>query len=369
MDSNPLLRLQSRGQSVWLDDIHRRMLADGTLGRLIETDGLAGLTSNPAMFAAAITQHPEYAQAVAQLLPRLQSSGELYEAIVVDDIARAADLFLAVYRRSSGADGFVSVEVSPRLAHESQATVAEGRRLWRRLERPNVMIKVPGTRAGLTAIRALVAEGVNVNVTLLFAPSRYEAVAEAYVSGLEQRVRSGAEIAGIGSVASFFVSRIDTLVDGLLDEHAGQGRGEARALRGRTAVACACRAYEIYQQMIESERWRALAARGARPQRLLWASTSTKDAHYSDVKYVEELVAADTVSTMPLATLHAFRDHGKSAPGLAAQRNDAVRVLRELAQLGIEIERIAEQLESDGVRKFVEPFDQLQHWLDDRRRQ
>jgi transaldolase len=368
MDNNPLLRLRSRGQSVWLDDIHRRMLSDGSLARLIEEDGLAGLTSNPAIFAAAITQHPEYQATVAQLLPRVANSTELYEAIVLDDIGRAADLFRPVYDRAGGRDGFVSLEVSPHLANDTQATIAEGRRLWGRLERPNVMIKVPGTQAGLGAISALIGAGVNVNVTLLFSPARYQAVAEAYMSGLELRARGGGPLASIASVASFFLSRIDTLVDRTLDEHAGQGRGEARALRGRAATACAARAYDVFQRSKDSERWRALAAQGARPQRLLWASTSTKDPHYSDVKYVEELISAETVNTMPLQTIEAYREHGKGGAGLEPHRADAGRVVRELAKLGIDLEQVAQQLETEGVRKFVEPFDQLQQWLDERRR-
>jgi len=367
MDPNPLLRLRERGQSIWLDDIHRRMLTDGTLARLIDADGVSGLTSNPAIFAAAILQHPEYAQAVAQLVKQVKSGAQLYETIVLEDIRRAAELFLGVHQRSARRDGYVSLEVSPHHAHDSHATIAEGQRLWRALERPNVMIKVPGTRAGLEAIAALIGDGINVNVTLLFSPARYRAVAEAYLAGLEQRVRAGEPVDAVDSVASFFVSRIDTLVDKLLDEHAGQGRGEARSLRGRTAVACASVAYAHYRALTESARWKALAQRGARPQRLLWASTSTKDPRYADVKYVEELLAPDTVNTLPRATLDAYRNHGKAGAGLAGLREDSARVLRELAQLGIDIERVAEQLESEGVAKFVEPFDELQRWLDQQR--
>ena len=368
MDSNPLLRLRSRGQSIWLDDIHRRMLTDGTLGRLIDGDGLAGLTSNPAIFAAAIMKHPEYTQAVAALLPRVANAMALYEAIVLEDITRAADLFRPTYDRSGGRDGFVSLEVSPHLAHDTQATITEGQRLWGRVERPNVMIKVPGTAEGLGAITALLAAGVNVNVTLLFSPTRYQAVAEAHLQGLEQRLARGGSLKSLASVASFFLSRIDTLVDRTLDEHAGQGRGEARALRGRAAIVCAARAYDNYQRAIDSARWRALAERGARPQRLLWASTSTKDARYSDVKYVEELIAPDTVNTLPLETLKAFRDHGKLGAGLEPHRAESGRVVRELGKLGIDLEQVAQQLEAEGVTKFVQPFDQLQQWLDAQRR-
>jgi transaldolase len=367
MDGNPLTRLRARGQSVWLDDVHRRMLRDGTLQRLIEVDGLTGLKSNPATLAAAIMNHPEYASVVAQLVPRVGSGAALYECVVLDDLGRAADLLQPVYARNEGADGFVSLEVSPHLADDAGATVAEGRRLWRRLERTNVMIKVPGTSAGLEALRSLIGEGVNVDATLLFSPARYRQVVDAYCCGLEDRVRSGAEIATVASVASFFVSRIDTLIDEVLDEHAGQGRGEARALRGRTAAAVAADAYGIFVRTLESERWRALARLGARTQRLLWASTSTKDPRYSDVKYVEELIAPDTVNSMPLGTLEAYRDHGKAGAGLAPQRGEVDRIMRELASLGIDLDAAAARLEAEGVRKLLEPFDQLQQWFDARR--
>jgi transaldolase len=368
MDGNPLLKLKARGQSIWLDDIQRRMLRDGTLARMIEADGLSGETSNPAIFANAIMKHPEYQSAVAELMPKAANSVELYEEIVIDDIRHAADVFRTTYQRAEGADGFVSLEVSPHLAYDTQKSISEGRRLWGRLERDNVMIKIPGTLAGLPAIRALIAEGVNVNVTLLFSPARYQQVADAFLSGLEQRVQRGGDIHNVASVASFFLSRIDTLVDKLLDEHAGQGRGEARALRGRTATALASQAYEEYREIVGSERWRDLARRGARPQRLLWASTSTKDPRYSDVKYVEDLIASETVNTMPLETLAAYRDHGKGGAGLAAYRSDTPRIIRELATLGIDVERVAQQLEDEGVRKFSEPFDQLQTWLQEQKR-
>ncbi len=366
MDGNPLLRLRARGQSVWLDDIHRRMLTDGTLVRMIEADGLSGLTSNPAIFANAIMTHAEYQSAVAELLPKVAHGIELYELIVIDDIRRAADLFQPVYRRAESSDGFVSLEVSPHLAHDTAGTVAEGRRLWRRLERDNVMIKVPGTPAGLAAVRSLIADGINVNVTLLFSPERYRQAADAYLSGLEQRAQRGGDIRNIASVASFFLSRIDSLVDRLLDEHAGQGRGEARALRGRAATALAAKAYDLYREVIASERWRDLVRRGAHPQRLLWASTSTKDPSYSDVKYVEDVIAAESVNTMPLETLSAYRDHGKGGAGLVAFREDATRVMRELSTLGIDLPKVMQQLEEEGVRKFAEPFDRLQRWLEER---
>ncbi len=364
MDGNPLLRLRARGQSVWLDDVHRRMLTDGTLARLIETDGLCGLTSHPALFARAIMTHAEYRPAVAELLPKVARGRELYEAIALDDIRRAADAFRPIYLGTEGGDGFVSLGVSPHLAHDAAGTVAEARRLWARLERDNAMIQVPGTTAAFPAVRGLIAEGVSVQVTLLFSPERYRQAAEAYLAGLEQRVQRGADVRGVASVAGFLVSRIDTLVDRLLDEHAGQGRGEARALRGRCATALAAKAYDLYREILESERWRALARRGARPQRLLWACTSTEDARYGDVKYVEELIAADTAITLPLETLAAYRDHGKAGAGLAPWREEAARVTRELRTLGIDLQSVVRQLEEEGARRLADPFDRLQRWLE-----
>jgi len=368
MDGNPILKLRARGESVWLDDIHRRMLADGTLARMIEADGLSGLTSSATIFAQAIIAHAEYRPAVAELLPRVASGVELYEAIVLDDVRRAADLFRPTHERTEGRDGFVCLELSPHLAYDAQESVAEGRRLWQRLERANAMIGVPGTRAGLAAARALIADGISVNVTLLFSTDRYREVAEAYRTGIEDRLARGAPIRGVASVASLFVSRIDSRVDRLLDEHAGQGRGEARALRGRTATAIATEMYDAYRSIYSTELWESLARRGAQPQRLLWASMSTKDARYSDVKYVEDLIAPQTVCTLPLETLSAYRDHGKTGPGLEPLRAQAPRVLRELAALGIDLAQIAVRLEEEGVRKFIEPFDQLQRWLDEARR-
>ncbi len=367
MDGNPLLQLRSQGQSVWLDDLHRRMLNDGTLARLIESDGVVGLTSNPAIFAAAMTTQEEYARAAADLLGQCRDGVELYETLALEDVVRTADLLKPVYDRSGGRDGFVSFEVSPHLAHDTAATVNEARRLWNRIARPNVMIKVPGTEAGVPAIQSLIAEGINVNITLLFSPTRYSAVAEAYMAGLEERLRQRQEVSRLASVASFFISRIDTLVDRSLDKLAGDGREDARELRGRIAAACACRAYDRYLNVVASDRWRALVKSGARSQRLLWASTSTKDPTYRDVRYVEELIAPDTVTTLPMATLVAYRDHGRIGSGLGAHCFDAGATIERLAALGIDIEEVARQLEAEGVRKFVEPFDQLQSWLELRR--
>jgi transaldolase len=364
---NPLLKLRALGQSVWQDDIGRAMLDDGALARLIEADGIAGVTSNPAIFAASINKEPQYQQAIAELLPKEASNIALYETLTIDDLRRAADLFRKLYDSTSGGDGFVSMEVSPHLAFDTAGTNAEAKRLWGRLERPNAMIKIPGTEAGLPAIRDTIAAGINVNVTLLFSPERYRAVANAYFDGLDARLAAGKPIDKLASVASFFLSRIDTLVDKQLDELAAKGNADAKRLRGQAAIASACRAYAIYEELMASPRWKALASRGARPQRLLWASTSAKDPTYSPVKYVEEIIAPETVNTMPRETINAYRTMGKPEPRLKAQIPQAARIFTGLKGLGIDMTVVAEQLEQEGVKKFIEPFDKLQASLEQRR--
>jgi len=367
MTDNPLLKLHQLGQSVWQDDIGRTMLDDGTLARLIEADGIAGVTSNPAIFAASISKEPQYQRAIAELLPREASNLALYETLTIEDLRRAADLFRRTYDSTGGGDGYVSMEVSPHLAYDTAGTSAEAKRLWGRLERPNAMIKIPGTQAGLVSIRDTIAAGINVNVTLLFAPERYREVALAYFDGLEARLAAGQPIDRVASVASFFLSRIDTLVDRQLDDLAAQGKAGARELRGKSAIASACRAYGIYQELSASPRWLALAAKGARPQRLLWASTSTKDPTYSPVKYVEELIAPQTVNTMPGETIKAYRTMGKPAPRLVPQIPAAAGIFEGLRALGIDMAAAAEQLEREGVKKFIEPFDKLQASIEERR--
>jgi transaldolase len=364
---NPLLKLRKLGQSVWLDDIGRAMLDDGSLARLVEDDGIAGVTSNPAIFAAAINKDPQYQRAIAELLPKEASNIALYETLTIEDLRRAADLFRKLYDSTHGGDGFVSMEVSPHLAYDTAATNAEARRLWSRLERTNAMIKIPGTEPGLAAIRDTIAAGINVNVTLLFSPDRYRAVANAYFDGLEARLAAGKPIDNIASVASFFLSRIDTLVDKQIDELAKAGKSEARKLRGTAAIASACRAYAIYEELIGSARWKALEGRGARRQRLLWASTSTKDPTYSPTKYVEEIIAPDTVNTMPGETIKAYRSTGKPEPRLQAQIPGATQIFTNLQGLGINMSAVADQLEREGVKKFIEPFDKLQASIEERR--
>lgn len=363
---NPLLDLKELGQRVWLDHIDRALIASGDLARLIARDGLAGLTSNPTIFEKAIGQGHQYDDAIrARVTERLDVKA-LYEALAVEDVQAAADAFAPVYGESRGLDGYVSLEVSPHLADDTEATIHEAKRLWAALERPNVMIKVPGTRAGLGAIRALIAEGVNVNVTLLFGAERYAEVVDAFMAGLETRAAAGAPIDQIASVASLFVSRIDTLVDRRLD---AIGSPAAGTLRGRAAIATAKLAYQYYKEWTEIERWQRLADLGARPQRLLWASTSTKDPAYSDIKYVEALIAPDTVNTMPPGTLKAYRERGRPALRLEDDPERAVAVLAGLRELGIDADEVSAQLEREGITKFTEPFDRMLGALGERARE
>jgi transaldolase len=365
---NPLRELRKLGQSVWLDDISRGMLQDGSLARLIRDDGVAGLTSNPAIFAHSMMTDAKYAQPIAQLLPTVPSAMALYEELAIGDLRDAASLLRPLYESTSAGDGFVSMEVSPHLADDSAGSLKEGHRLWQRLNLPNALIKIPGTAAGLPVIRDLIAAGVNVNVTLLFSPERYRAVVRAYMDGLSRRASAGQPLATVASVASFFLSRIDTAVDKILDGLAGRGQPAARALRGKAAIASACRAYEIYEETIATQEWQALAARGALAQRLLWASTSTKDPSYSPIKYVEELVVPSTVNTMPLETLNTYRRLGRPELRLERHIAEASDVREGLERLDVDLEAVAGQLEREGVAKFIEPFDKLQQWLEDKRR-
>lgn len=363
---NRLRHLEALGQSLWLDYIGRALLVGGELEHLIRDDGISGVTSNPAIFEKVIAQHAEYDAAIALLARRGFGAQDIYEALAVEDVCQAADLLRGMYdtscgRECCGRDGYVSLEVSPHLAYDTAATVAEAKRLWSRVERPNLMIKVPATRAGLPAIRQLIAAGINVNVTLLFGVARYREVADSYLAGLEDRLANGGALDHVASVASFFLSRIDTLVDSFLDR---DGRAQAQelrggALRGRAAIACARLAYREYQELVRSARWQALAARGARPQRLLWASTSTKDPAYDDVKYVEALIGPDTVNTLPPETLAAYRDHGNPALRLEVQMKAARALPGQLAALGIDLDMVSDKLERQGVQKFIEPYERL----------
>jgi transaldolase len=370
MRENPLQRLEQLGQSVWLDFLSRAMLVSGELVSLIQEDGITGVTSNPSTFEKAIAESSDYDAAISELARQGLSAAEIYETMVVDDIRMTADLLRPVYDRVNGRDGFVSLEVSPLLARDTAGTVAEARRLWGRVDRPNIFIKVPGTKEGLGAIRQLISEGINVNVTLLFGLPRYRAVAEAYLDGLSERAAHGLPLDRVFSVASFFLSRIDVLVDPMLAKLAqGEGRTAqmAASLKGEAATACAKIARKIYREVIAEDRFLALSARGAHPQRVLWASTGTKDPSYSDVKYIEPLIGAETINTMPLETIAAYRDHGRPAARLEQGVQEAQQVLDRLAELGISIDAVTQQLEDEGVEKFSRPFGSLMHHLEEKR--
>jgi transaldolase len=367
-ERTPLQRLTELGQSVWMDSIQRRTIASGALARYITVDGLRGVTTNPAIFEKAIAGSSDYDDALAALARQGKTAVEILDALTLQDVRAAADVFRPVFDQLGGRDGFVSIEVSPLLAHDTDATIAEGRRLWAAVARPNVMIKVPATLSGLPAIRQLVADGLNVNVTLLFGLQRHEAVMNAFVEGLASAAAAGGSPA-LPSVASFFLSRIDTLVDRRLDEiaRAGGERGRAAAmLRGQTAIACARIAYQNWKRYFASERFAELARVGARRQRLLWASTGTKDPAYSDVKYVDALIGADTVNTMPLETFDAYREHGDPAPRLENDLDAAREVLARLGELGIDLDAVTAELERDGVQKFVQAHERLLVTLTDR---
>jgi transaldolase/glucose-6-phosphate isomerase len=367
MQENPLIKLQSYGQSIWLDFIRRSMLVSGELERLIKEDGLRGMTSNPSIFEKAIAGSSDYDDAIRALALEGRSAHTIYQSLAVQDVQHAADIFRPVYEETNGRDGFVSLEVSPHLANDTVDTIAEAKRLWSAVDRPNIMIKVPGTERGLPAIRQLIAEGVNVNVTLLFSLVRYREVAEAFVAGLEMRAAQGMPLQPLTSVASFFLSRIDVLVDPMLEKiikAEGPSAELAQRLHGQVAIASARVAYQLFQDTFGSERFRKLAMQGARPQRLLWASTSTKNPAYSDVKYVEALIGPQTVNTVPLETLDAYRDHGDPAPRLVEDGRHALKVLQDLPELGINLDEVTQQLEGEGVQKFVKPYDRLMDTLE-----
>ncbi len=369
MAGNPLNRAHELGQSIWLDYIRRDMLRDGTLRNLIQNDSLSGMTSNPKIFDAAISKSDIYSDDLKALARDGLSPQEIYEELAISDVQDAADQFRHVYDKTRGADGYVSLEVRPELARDTEGTIDEARRLWKRVRRPNVFIKVPGTAEGVPAIRRLIAEGININVTLLFGLPRYREVAEAYVSGIEERLSQGRNVSQIASVASFFLSRIDVLVDPklekLMNEESERSR-RARRSHGQVAVSSARIAYQMYQAIFEDEKFRSLSERGARPQRLLWASTSTKNPSYSDVKYVDALIGRDTINTMPLETLENYRDHGEPEARIGNGLDDAHDVLGGLGELGIDIDSVTDQLVDEGIDKFVKPFNDLLETISDR---
>jgi transaldolase / glucose-6-phosphate isomerase len=363
MMPNRLHALEAEGQAVWLDFLDRSFLAQGGFARLIEQDGVTGVTSNPSIFEKAIGHGNEYDEDIAALVREGEPSlTQIYEHLAITDIKAAADALRPVYDRLNGADGFASIEVSPFLANSTEGTIDEARRLWAAVDRPNLMVKVPGTREGVPAVRELTSSGVNVNITLLFAIDMYEAVAEAFIAGLEERIARGDDVSRISSVASFFVSRIDTRIDAAIDARVKAGDAEAErltALRGKVAIANAKLAYQYYLDLIASDRWQALAAKGARPQRLLWASTGTKDPVYSDVLYVETLIGPDTINTMPPKTIEAFLDHGAASLSLTADIEGERRVLSEADRLGLDLAGVTAALVVEGVDKFSDAADAL----------
>ena len=363
--ANPLKALARFGQSVWLDYIRRSLLTSGELARLIEEDGLCGMTSNPAIFEKAIAGSADYSEALGQFATRGNLDAKfVYEQLAIRDIQDAADALRGVYDRTRRRDGYVSLEVSPYLAHKTGETIEEARRLWKAVGRENVMIKVPGTPEGIPAVRELIGSGVNVNVTLLFALDVYAQVAEAFISGLEDYATRGSDVSRVASVASFFVSRIDTLVDAELSAHLQSAQNPDEgvslgSLQGKAAIASARLAYQKYREIFSAPRWQALARRGAQTQRLLWASTSTKNPAYRDVLYVEELIGPDTVNTIPPATLDAFRDHGVPRASLEENLEAARRTLENLARAGISLKAVTDQLTAEGVKLFADAFDKL----------
>jgi transaldolase / glucose-6-phosphate isomerase len=359
---NKLRSLNEYGQVVWLDFMSRRFIADGSLKRLIDEDGLAGATSNPSIFEKAIVGSRDYD---AELIAAGdQANRALFERIAVEDIRNAADVLRPVYDATGHRDGYISIEVSPDLAMDTDATVEEARRLWRSIGRDNLMIKVPATTPGLAAIRRLTGDGINVNITLLFSQKVYEGVVEAYLGGLEDLVARGGEPGRVASVASFFVSRIDTAVDKLIEARLGRTTDAAERLaltgiRGKVAIANAKLAYQRYKRLFAGPRWEALRAKGAQTQRLLWASTGTKNPEYSDVLYVEELIGPDTINTMPPATMDAFRDHGKPRASLEEDLPGARQVMATLDRLGISIDAVTAKVLEDGVQIFADAMDKV----------
>jgi len=367
MENNPLKKVEALGQAVWLDYIRRDLMTGGGLRRLIQEDGLRGMTSNPAIFEKAIAESHVYDDEIRAMALEGKGSKTIYESLTRRDVQAAADEFRPLYDRTGGKDGYVSLEFAPHLAHDTKGTVEEARRLWGALARPNVFIKVPATAEGLPAVTRLTAEGINVNITLLFGLPRYRQAAQAYISGLEARTADGKPVNHLTSVASFFLSRIDTMVDPLLEKIIAQGgdkAGLARQELGRVAVASARMAYPIYKELFYGQRFKKLAENGARAQRLLWASTGAKNPDYSDVKYIEELIGPETVNTVPLETLDAYRAHGRPEARLEQDVPEARRALERLPELGISIDAITQRLEDEGVEKFNKPFDKLMKTLE-----
>ncbi len=362
MSQNPLIELQALGQSIWIDFISREMISSGELRRLIEEDGVSGVTSNPSIFEKAIAGGDDYDESIRGISSKGAGSEEIFQTLAIEDIQSVADLLRPTYDRTEGRDGFVSLEVSPTLAHDTTGTVAEARELWARVNRPNALIKVPATLEGIPAIRELTGEGINVNITLLFGLPRYREVADAYIGGLEILADKKKPLNRVASVASFFLSRIDTLIDPVLEKIMKTDNPKAdiaARLHGQIAIASAKVAYEMYKEIFGSDRFLGLANSGARTQKLLWASTSTKNPAYGDTKYIEALIGPYTINTVPVETLNAYRDHGHPEQTLDQEVHRAYHLLNKLAPVGIDLDAITQELEDEGIEKFVSAFERL----------
>ncbi|MCS6960763.1 MAG: transaldolase [Pseudanabaenaceae cyanobacterium SKYGB_i_bin29] len=363
MAKNHLLEIEEHGQSVWMDNLSRNIIQSGALADMVQNQGIRGITSNPAIFQKAIAGNAIYDDAILAAIKAGKTVTEIYETLAFQDIRDAADILRPVYEATNGKDGYVSIEVSPHLAHDTEGTIAEAVRFWQTIDRPNVMIKIPGTAAGLKATTEVIATGVPVNVTLLFSVKDYEETALAYMAGLEKRVEKGEPIDRIASVASFFLSRIDTKIDAMLDKLTNVDPQKIQSLKGKAAIANAKMAYQKYKQLYATDRWQALKAKGAQEQRLLWASTSTKNPAYSDVMYVDNLVGENTVNTMPPETIAACIDHCDVETRIEMGLDEAQKVLQELTDLGINLDQVMYELQVEGIDKFVQPFTSLMNSL------
>lgn len=370
--TNPVPDLEALGQSVWLDDIDRGQLRSGVFRRLIDENGLSGATGNPTIFEHAITHSSAYDEQMQHLLCEGKSAQEIYEALAITDVQMVADLLRPTYERTNGQDGLVSIEVSPYLAQNTEGTLAEVRRFWQTIDRTNLMVKIPATPAGIPAIRQAIAEGININITLIFSIANYRQVAEAYLSALEDRLALGQDISRIASVASFFVSRVDVLVDTLLEDKikavGKAAKPQFKALEGKAAIANARLAYQEFKRLFNGSRFAALKQQGAHVQRPLWASTGAKNPAYRDVRYVEELIGPNTVNTMPLTTLERFREHGQVRLSIGDQLVEATAQLAALADVGVYYDQLTQQLQEEGVQKFIDSFQKLFACIDHKRK-
>jgi len=375
MATNPLLTIADYGQSIWMDNLTRDLIQSGELKQMIETRGIRGLTSNPAIFANAIAGNQIYDADIEAGIKAGKPTTDIYESLIFDDIRNACDIFRSIYDSSGGLDGYVSIEVSPSLARDTEGTINEARRFYREIDRPNVMIKIPGTPEGMPAVETVIADGINVNVTLLFSVNSYVDAAWAYIRGLEKRVEKGEDISKLASVASFFLSRIDSKIDDRIDEMLKQGvdrlekEAKLRTIKGKLAIANAKLAYQKYKEIIRSDRWHALAAKGANVQRLLWASTSTKNPEYNDVMYVNELVGPETVNTLPPATIEACADHCEIAPNrVETGVEEAQNLINSLQDpdIGIDLEAVMKELLEEGIDKFIQPYNSLLQSLEEK---